>query len=170
MEDGNKKKKLGLKAFITALIVLAVAMPAYAQLRGGDVVSGYANVLDGDTLDIQGQRIRLFAIDAPEKDQVCYIGENPIQCGLESRQFLEAMTANQEVSCQINNVDKYGRGVAVCAVAGNDINAQMVLNGQAIAYRHFSEMYVQYEDYAKSQQIGIWGTRFIEPYQWRKQN
>lgn len=137
---------------------------------GAHTISGLASVIDGDTIEIHGIRIRLFGIDAPEGDQFCTVKGKTSRCGQLAALALADEIANKVVSCQPKDRDHYGRLVAVCLVGDNDINAWMVANGWALAYRRYSHDYINEEAHASKSKIGIWQGEFIPPWDWRHDN
>ncbi len=135
-----------------------------------DVV-GKVIVTDGDTIKKGIIRIRLHGIDAPETRQTCTNSNNELYpCGRQSTAFLKSLIKNNEVSCEGKDTDRYGRLIAICYVNGMNLNAKMVEEGWAIAYRYYSKDYVKEEEMAKTEKKGIWEGSFIEPYIWRKKN
>ncbi len=98
-----------MRALALAAALLLFAFPALAQ-----DITGPARVIDGDTLDIAGQRIRLHGIDAPESKQRCRAGRSEIECGKEATKVLRSIIARESVTCEERDVDRYGRIVAVC--------------------------------------------------------
>lgn len=131
-------------------------------------VEGTPLVIDGDTLEINGRRIRLHGIDAPEWDQTCTRGNEKYSCGQAATTALKEMVAGREVNCQGKDVDRYGRIVAVCVVGETDINARMVVLGWALAYRRYSMDYVDEEATAEASRAGIWAGEFVKPWEWRR--
>jgi len=131
-------------------------------------IIGRASVIDGDTIEIHGTRIRLFGIDAPESDQPCTIQGKPFRCGQQAAFALSDEIGNRTVNCQPKDRDRYGRVVAVCLVDGEDLNAWMVAKGWALAYRHYSNDYVTQEEQAAKSKIGIWQGEFVPPWDWRR--
>tara|TARA_Y100000768_G_scaffold106356_1_gene77966 strand:- start:860 stop:1339 length:480 start_codon:yes stop_codon:yes gene_type:complete len=131
---------------------------------------GNAKVIDGDTIHLGYNKIRLHAIDAPEKKQQCTRGGKKWNCGLESTKFLRDLIGNNQIQCETNGRDKYNRYIGVCYKNNIDLNGAMVLNGWAIAYRYYSLDYVSEENTAKSKKVGIWIGEFEEPYLFRKKN
>lgn len=129
---------------------------------------GQASVIDGDTLDVQGTRIRLHGIDAPESSQLCYRDSKPSQCGREAANALGALLGRQHVRCEDKTRDRYGRMVGVCYLGGQDLNAWMVSQGWAMAYVLYSRDYAAMEQQAKTARLGIWATEFDAPWDWRK--
>jgi endonuclease YncB( thermonuclease family) len=96
-------------------------------------ITGRASVIDGDTIEIQGQRIRLWGVDAPESDQLCRgQGGNHYQCGQVASNRLDAFIAHRSVDCVEVDVDRFRRAVAVCTVAGVDLADWLVKNGLAL--------------------------------------
>jgi endonuclease YncB( thermonuclease family) len=131
---------------------------------GTHTITGRASVIDGDTIEIHGTRIRLFGIDAPESDQSCTVHGKEFRCGQRAAFALSDEIGNRVVSCQPKDRDRYGRVVAVCLAGGEDINAWMVAKGWALAYRHYSNDYVSQEEQAAKLKIGIWQGEFVPPW------
>ena len=147
-----------------AAFVLLMALPMTAQSD----ITGQPRVIDGDTLEIQGQRIRLHGIDAPEGKQLCYLDGKRWQCGKDAGNILSDWINHRPVTCEERDKDRYGRIVAVCFVAGENLNAWMVLQGLAVAYRRYSLDYVDQEADAQLARRGVWATRFVLPWEWRR--
>ncbi len=159
--------------WIAAALVAMLAFPAHAD------VSGPACVTDGDTLVVNGKRqrtrcvggtrVRLFGIDAPELRQKCRhpSGVNML-CGRTAASFLLRHVSGRTVGCKGNSEDRYGRLIAVCFVGGKDLNAMMVGEGWALAYRDYSEKYVPQENVARGASKGIWAMQFVPPWEWRR--
>jgi len=132
---------------------------------------GLPRVVDGDTLAIGTAKIRLQGIDAPETDQVCLNASGQHwACGIEARDRLNAHIAGREISCVSTEVDVYGRELARCSVAGDDLNGWMVREGWALAYVKYSSAYVSAEEVARTRQSGLWQGAFIAPWDWRHRN
>ena len=133
-----------------------------------DDIMGPANVIDGDTIDIHGQRIRLHGIDAPESGQSCEREGKRYRCGRQAATVLANMISRASVRCEQRDTDRYGRIVAVCWLGGIDLNAMMVSKGWAIAYRRYAKDYVNHEAVAQTAKAGMWAGRFVEPEKWRR--
>lgn len=129
---------------------------------------GRATVLDGDTIEVRGRRIRLHGIDAPENDQVCERDGRPWRCGLDATQALRRHLGARTVTCRELDIDRFGRSVARCFADGEDVNAWLVRNGWAVAYRRYSEAYVRDEAEARAARRGIWAGRFEMPESYRQ--
>jgi len=156
-----------LASFVFAVFVFAMllALPAFAE------ISGKPNIIDGDTIDISGVRIRLHGIDTPETGQICEINGKTWRCGEEATSALSDVIGRTWVDCFGRNKDRYGRIVAVCMVGGpkgRDLGAYMVSQGWALAYRKHSMDYVGDEDAARAAGKGLWRGKFIPPWEWRR--
>jgi len=173
------------RLFAPALVLLAVVLTVafddgidrlFRSLVGsagadvtGAALSGPAFVIDGDTLEVKRQRIRLSGIDAPESDQTC---QNSIgatyRCGDYATRMLREGIGQRAVTCDARDRDRYGRLIAVCHLGGTDLNAWMVRNGLALAYRRYSMDYAPQEDLARAEGRGLWAGGFIAPWDWRR--
>ena len=133
-----------------------------------DRIIGVASVVDGDTIEIHDQRIRLFGIDAPESSQLCVrpTGE-PWRCGQQASFALADRISRATVRCDPRGLDPYGRVVAVCFKGNEDLNRWMVANGWAVSVRRYSLDYVDSEAAARRSQINIWSGSFEMPWDWR---
>ena len=142
------------------VVSFAILLPLYLFALSGKVVS----IHDGDTITIlqdkQQIKVRLFGIDAPEKKQ--YYGQK-------SRQFLASLIAGQVVEIEPKGKDRYKRMLGIVHHKGQDINAQMVLNGYAWAYVKYSRIYVDQEKLAREKKLGLWqNSDPTPPWEWRK--
>jgi len=155
-------KPARLALFFFALIAVA------STASGAENIVGQASVIDGDTLEIHGTRIRLHGIDAPEANQNCLVKNKPSRCGQQAANALADKINIQIVTCEPKDRDQYGRVVAVCSAGGNDLNAWMVIAGMAMAYRQYSTDYVRLEKVATKRKTGIWRGAFIKPWEWRR--
>ncbi len=140
----------------------ALATPALAD------VAGVASVIDGDTLEIHGQRIRLHGIDAPESRQLCRLDGKPWQCGKDATNALAEKIARRPVTCEDLGRDRYKRIIGRCTVAGEDLGEWMVSEGLALAYRRYSRDYVDEEAEAQAARRGLWAGEFVKPWEWRR--
>jgi endonuclease YncB( thermonuclease family) len=152
---------------ITAFALLARHVFTAAKLAN----TGVASVIDGDTIEIHGERIRLYGIDALESSQLCIrpTGER-WRCGQQSSFALADRIGRTTVSCQPRNRDRYGRVVAICFKGNEDLNRWMVANGWAVGYRQYSVDYVADEHAARGNRINIWSGDFDMPWDWRTQH
>ncbi len=149
------------------LIALAVAL-FLSPMALADI-TGQPRVIDGDTLEVAGQRIRLHGIDAPESKQLCRRDGERWRCGKDATSALKAFLGSRPVSCVELDRDRYRRIVAKCAVDGVDVGEWMVSQGWAVVYYQYSYEYSRAEQRAKSARRGIWAGEFEKPWEWRKQ-
>ena len=134
------------------------------------LIKGYAKIIDGDTIHIGKNKIRLHGIDAPETKQKCIFNEKKWECGKSSTLYLKKLVSKKIVECEINGTDRYKRFIGTCFVNKKNLNKLIVKNGWAIAYRYYSKKYIDEEFIAKKNKIGIWKGLFQEPYLYRKEN
>ena len=125
-------------------------------------------IIDGDTIEIAGQRIRLHGIDAPEIDQTCRRDSETWRCGQKAAQALADKIGQQSVRCEEQNRDRYRRIVAKCFVRGQDLSEWLAHEGWAVTYVYFSYEFTRAEAWAKSNRRGIWAGEFDYPWEWRK--
>ena len=152
-----------LSAVITALC-LCLSFPATAQ-----TITGRASVIDGATLEIRGQRIRLHAIDAPESGQTCDDANGkPWRCGTAAARAMDDLAGGKTLACDPRDVDRYGRIVAVCFAGETDVGGALVRGGLALAYRKYGLDYAGQEQDAQHEKRGLWAGRFEWPWVWRK--
>lgn len=137
------------------------------SLAPGPGLIGRATVIDGDTIEIRGQRVRLWGVDAPESAQVCTRDGKPWHCGRDAASALGNWLGVRTAECQERTRDQYHRIVALCRVGGADVSAWLVESGWAMAFRRHSGDYVANEDRARSARRGVWGGQFQAPWEWR---
>lgn len=131
-------------------------------------IPGVFRVIDGDTMEMAGRRIRIFGIDAPESAQTCVNANGRYACGSRATEVLAALVTRHSVTCVTLGHDRYRRDIARCRRDdGVDIGAEMVRQGWAVAYRRFSLDYVALEAAARLDRRGIWGGAFDSPEAWR---
>ncbi|WP_165776923.1 thermonuclease family protein [Paremcibacter congregatus] len=132
-------------------------------------IVGQAYITDGDTIRVQGKKIRLHGIDAPERDQTCSIKGRKWNCGAVSTAYLTRLINYQKVKCTKLSTGRYGRTIATCINnKGQDINSAMVSSGHAVAYTYYTYIYFPEQIEAWWSKRGIWQGEFVEPYQYRK--
>ena len=149
-------------------LIFLLAMPFVISAHDAVAeIAGRASVIDGDTIEIRGQRVRLFGIDSPESAQLCQAGQKPYRCGQQAALALADRIGERTVRCQERDTDRYGRVVAVCYVGGEDLDRWMVEQGWAVAFRKYSLDYVDAENDAREARRGIWQGEFEMPWEWR---
>ena len=192
MKGGDRMTRHDLK-LITLLGVVLLAVAVFGALREGiddqlrnlvrpdgptrsgtgatpfKAVAGTTTVIDGDTLDIRNQRIRLHGIDAPESGQTCKNATgDSYRCGQRAALALADRIGRGTVTCRHRDTDRYGRVVAACSLAALDLGLWMVANGHALAYRRYSTDYAEQEDLARHTRRGLWAGSFVAPWDWRR--
>ena len=171
------KKKLIILIIISSIFFILT----YNDVRSENInkISGFAKVIDGDTIKINSKKIRLYGIDAPEKKQKCkktYLTisfmsfTKDYMCGEVSTQKLIKKINKQKLNCNILDVDRYKRLIGECFKRNINLNSWMVSNGYAVAYRKYSKKYVTDEINAKNNKLGIWQGKFEMPWDYRRKN
>ena len=150
-------------------LLISLALVAPAPSRGDTTLPGtVVGVIDGDTVDVRLQsgmiRVRLHAVDAPERDQ---------PHGAAAKQALSTLVYGKDVSVQPIEQDRYDRLVARLWLGDMDVNAEMVKQGAAWVYRHYADdpAYCAYERAARDLKRGLWGLprdQRAAPWEWRK--
>jgi endonuclease YncB( thermonuclease family) len=131
---------------------------------------GRASVVDGDTLEIHGTRIRLWGVDAPESSQLCRDDDaKHFRCGARAANDLDAFIGNRPVTCiEVEQDRRHGRRVGVCTVDNTDLADWLVRNGLAFDYPQYSQgAYADAERDAEQNERGLWAGTFVMPWQFR---
>ena len=152
--------------FLRSLILVVVAV-ASAPLAA-QTVTGTATAIDGDSLTVGGQSVRLHGIDAPEAKQTCVRDGATWACGQESARQLAALIDGMQVICRTRGTDAYGRALGMCSANGFELNRTLVAAGWATAFRSYSQDYVADEVRAKAARLGIWRSTFVLPQEYRQ--
>ena len=171
------KKKLIILIIISSIFFILT----YNDVRSENInkISGFAKVVDGDTIKINSKKIRLYGIDAPEKKQKCkktYLTisfmsfTKDYMCGEVSTEKLIKKINKQKLNCNILDVDRYKRLIGECFKRNINLNSWMVSNGYAVVYRKYSKKYVSDEINAKNNKLGIWQGKFEMPWDYRRKN
>jgi endonuclease YncB( thermonuclease family) len=161
------KKTTKQLAFIgSVLLSLVFTLPTPAE---AETISGRPQIVDGDTLLIDGIKIRLNGIDAPETDQSCLDANTKIySCGLISRDKLRMFIGHSSVDCKTEGADRYGRHLATCFLRNENLNDWLVRQGLALAYVQYSLRYKKSEEQARNESKGLWAGAFVAPWDWRR--
>jgi endonuclease YncB( thermonuclease family) len=153
---------------IAALVLILATSTASA-----DTIAGRASVIDADTIQINGERIRFLDIDAPEKDQFCQQAQGDVtwECGVQATFALIDWIGEQVVTCETDRLDRYRRHLAHCLVGGEDVAAWLAESGWGVPFRDCKcEVVREASARAATAQRGIWVGPFILPWEWRKAN
>ncbi|MGB3389198.1 MAG: thermonuclease family protein [Pseudaminobacter sp.] len=136
-----------------------------------ETLVGRASVIDGDTIEIHGERVRFNGIDAPESAQLCAdAGGRMYRCGARSAQALSQwLAASLPTSCQFVERDQYGRFVGNCSRSdGASVQRWLVRNGHAMDWPRYSNgAFAKEQSTAKAEKTGIWQGQFEPPWEWR---
>ena len=135
-----------------------------------NIFASHVTVVDGDTIKLGDIKIRFSGIDAPEINQTCIASEGKLACGKISKDILIAKVTNNKISCTDEGKDVYGRVLGECFVNGESLSSYLVREGFAFAYRKYSNKYIQDEEYAKSNKLGMWSMEFEYPWDFRSNN
>jgi endonuclease YncB( thermonuclease family) len=149
---------LGLAVWKTWPMVRLLVVPP-------DRHEGRLRVADGDSLELDGVRLRLEGIDAPELDQSCSLLGAAHPCGREAREHLLHLIAGRPVTCVSRDLDRYGRHLGRCRAGDTDLNAEMVRTGWAVAYGAYDRQ----EAEARAHGRGLWSGDFTWPQEFRRE-
>ena len=153
------------KAILVISVLTLVFFFTYNDVKSQDV-----KITDGDTIKINGEKIRFSGIDTPELKQTCIISGVENFCGLKAKEILIEKISDQKVVCVSEGKDQYKRTLAECFVNDESLSSYLVRSGYAFAYRKYSKKFVSDEEFAKSNKLGIWSMEYDYPWDWRKKN
>ena len=162
------------KRSIVAFIVASLLLGSYFSDPKEAAVVGGSYVHDGDTLTVNGQKFRLFGVDAFELHQKCSNNlldtakSQEWDCGEAAKEHLKNLVGTQSVQCT-GSEKSYDRIVATCLVGTVDLSEAITRAGYALAYRRYSTKYVPAEVDAKTNKRGAWASSFQNPWDWRKE-
>ena len=125
-------------------------------------------IVDGDTIVLNGEKIRFSGIDTPELKQTCMQGDQEVGCGLSAKMLLVKKIGNNTPECISEGKDVYKRTLAECFIKGESLSSFLVRSGFAFAYRKYSKKFIKDEDFAKVNKLGMWGMTFQYPWDFRK--
>ena len=155
------KRKVILVTSISALVFFFT----YTDIKSQDI-----KITDGDTIRINGDKIRFSGIDTPELKQTCTKDGEKILCGLNAKKILVKKIGNNKVTCVKKGKDRYKRILAECFVNNESLSTYLVRSGYAFAYRKYSKKFISDEEFAKANKLGMWSMEFEYPWDWRKKN
>ena len=158
-----------MRQLCTATAVGLLSAMIVAAAAASEPIAGQASIIDGDTIEIHGQRIRMSGIDAPESDQLCR-GDDSLQyrCGAKAANELDGFIAGRPVSCEPVAVDQYRRTVAVCSIDGVDIASWLVRAGLAFDWPQYSKgKYAADQKDAERAGRGVWSGSYVVPWAYR---
>ena len=160
----NKRKIIFLTSILSLVFLLSF----------NNVKSQELKVIDGDSIHLNGEKIRFSGIDTPEsyyrgKRQKCVFNKIEVFCGYWSKIVLIEKIGNNKVHCiKEDKPDQYNRILAECFVNNESLSKYLVRSGYAFAYRRYSKKFIEDEEYAKANKLGLWQTEFAFPWDFRK--
>ena len=125
-------------------------------------------ITDGDTIILNGEKIRFSGIDAPELKQTCMQGDQEVRCGQFAKMLLVKKIGNSTPRCISEGKDVYKRTIAECFVNDESLSKFLVRSGYAFAYRKYSTKFIKDEEFAKDNKLGMWSMTFKYPWDFRK--
>lgn len=154
---------------LAVAILVALSMVADRLNQPEEVAQGGrpTSIHDGDTLTLNGEKIRLIGIDAPELRQVCRRNGEAYPCGEASRDALIDLVGSRAVSCKATKRDRYRRLLGDCSAGGVDLNAEQVRSGWAIPY---GKGFEAEQAEARAARLGMWAGTFENPKKWRQRH
>ncbi len=154
-----------IKLFLVINICLIFFFIIYKNVKSYEI-----KIIDGDTIYLNGKKIRFSGIDTPELKQTCKKDDEIVNCGIEAKKLLIKIIGNNKIDCVNEGKDQYKRTLAECFVNGLSLSSYLVKNGYAFAYRKYSKKFVKDEDYARDNNLGMWSMNFEFPWDYRKKN
>ena len=127
-------------------------------------------VVDGDTIVLNGEKIRFSGIDTPELKQKCIKNDQKVFCGVLAKKLLLEKIGNKTPECIREGKDIYKRTLAECFINGESLSVFLVRNGYAFAYRKYSDKFIKEEEFAKKNKNGLWSMKFEYPWDFRKES
>ncbi|MGV8830831.1 MAG: thermonuclease family protein [Devosia sp.] len=161
------------KAIVLLVSLITFGFVLNATADDVKIISGAVRVLDADVLQVGDQRVILWGIDAPERSQTCVLDARTWGCYDAAKRLLETLTGLGSVDCYlIGDPDPFNRYFGVCEFNGEDIGAEMVRQGMALAYVMQTNDYEDVQLEAIAAGKGLWqsGAQFQEPWIWRVQH
>ena len=156
----NKRKTILLISVSALIFILTI----------NQVKSQTIKIVDGDTIHLNGEKIRFTGIDTPELKQSCLKEGIKDLCGVTAKQILIDKIGINDVECISEGKDQYKRTLTECFVNNESLSSYLVRSGYAFAYRRYSKKFVADEDFARINKIGMWSMEFDYPWNYRKKN
>ena len=156
----NKRKVIFLISTLLLVFFLTI----------NDIKSQELKVVDGDTIHLNGEKIRFTGIDTPELKQTCLKEGIQNPCGVTAKQILISKIGNNKVKCISEGIDQYKRILAECFINNESLSSYLVRSGYAFAYKKYSKNFIPDEEYARINKLGMWSMEFDYPWDYRKNN
>jgi endonuclease YncB( thermonuclease family) len=162
----RRRARIGTIGWAALFFVPLFACQGAAAQSAGTELRGQPEVIAGDLIELQGQRLRLDGIDAPEPGQRCLLNDRLYDCGEVARTALLDLTAGVEVVCRPLGPGPGDTRFARCFAADYDLSEGMVYTGWALADPATANDYGKLQERAKQSRHGLWRGRFIAPWDW----
>ena len=153
-------KEVNMNKLVTIIVAL--------MLTGTVALADNFKVVDGDTIVLNGEKIRFSGIDTPELKQTCLQDDQEVACGMFAKMLLIKKIGNHSPECISEGKDAYKRILAECFVNGESLSKFLVRSGYAFAYRKYSTKFIQDEEFAKANKLGMWAMTFQYPWDFRR--
>ena len=127
-------------------------------------------IVDGDTIVLNGEKIRFSGIDTPELKQTCIYKNQEVICGVFAKMLLIEKIGNKTPVCISEGKDIYKRTLAECFINGESLSSFLVRSGYAFAYRKYSKKFIEDEEFARENELGLWSMKFQFPWDFRKKS
>jgi endonuclease YncB( thermonuclease family) len=147
-----------------AFLSFSVLLLAFLSRAPEEAITGPAHAIDGDSIVVNGEEMRIKGMDAPEYRQTCREGEQEMPCGQRATAAMKRWLTRGPVYCYGAERDRYNRRLVLCRVNGVDIGRDLVINGLAVDYG----LYPEEEREAASAGRGIWAGTFERPEDYRR--
>ena len=153
---------------LIAILVLGYLLVGCTTIETKKVKSDSIKIVDGDTIVLNGEKIRFSGIDTPELKQTCMQGDQEVACGMSAKLLLIKKIGNEIPKCISEGKDYFKRTLAECFVNGESLSSFLVRSGYAFAFRKYSKKFVEDEEFAKENKLGLWSMTFQYPWDYRK--
>ena len=164
-------QRLSIKYQLSLSMKKAIAIIVLGVLWCNGVLANDLRVVDGDTIVLNGEKIRFSGIDTPELKQTCMNGDEKVFCGKSAKMLLIKKIGNQIPECISEGKDVYKRTLAECFINGESLSVFLVRSGYAFDFvRYSKKKYSEDQEYAKTNKLGLWSMKFEYPWDWRKKN
>ena len=144
------------------IIIILILLPLWC------LAQGELKIVDGDTIHLDGHKIRFSGIDTPEINQMCKKDKIDIPCGEIAKELLIKKIGNTVPICILEDKDQYGRMLGECYIEKESLSSYLVREGFAFAYTRYSKKFVEDELFAIKNKSGMWSMDFIFPWDFRK--
>ena len=156
-----------MKKFL-GFLVLVYLLVGCTTIETKKVKSDSIKIVDGDTIVLNGEKIRFSGIDTPELKQTCMQGDQEVACGMSAKLLLVKKIGNKTPKCISEGKDYFKRTLAECFVNDESLSSFLVRSGYAFAFRKYSKKFVEDEEFAKENKLGLWSMTFQYPWDYRK--